>query len=1039
MPSRSSLFVILAAFVSFSSQSYADAPYLVKDINTFPDAAMMVNFVAGEGPGFFLAFSQETGMELWTSDGTPGGTRPLEIIPGPASPLLISQITPVTFPGDVHGVVFLADDGVSGQELWRSDGTQAGTRMVTDLNPGAAGSNPTDITPCSPFGAFYVNFVAENPTYGRELFRYNLATEAIDVLSDNIRAAGSSYPDSVVCRSPVLFYSAENGTSGRELWRTVLLPPPVIAQKVLDLPYSNPMEITVAPGGLLLFQARGGAEGTELWKSNGNIGNGSLLMNLDGTNSSSSPSGFKVLNATQSLFRATSSNHEQLWVTDGTALNTKLLKDFDTHVALYNIYVSNNIAYFPIVDPAAGYEIWRSDGTVAGTGRLKDIYPGLQDSRPQSIIPWGPGIAFGADDGVNGRELWFSDGTENGTKMFADLMPGPNSSDAWPLFADGNKLYFNARTDRIAVWEANLADWSVQPKLDMTNWTRNVGSHPAFPVEFKNQLFFAAEDRDHGNELYRSDGTEAGTTLVADLAPADKGSSPYHFKVMGDKLFFSADTDGSWDGGELWVTDGTSAGTRMVKDIYEGLQSSNPMYFADLNGVLYFTARDATHGGELWRSDGTYSGTYIVRDILAGPWSSQVQFLQPVGDKLFFPATDNPGQGTELWKSDGTESGTVKVKEIRPGNQSSNSIYFADLNGIALFSANDGNAGDELWRSDGTESGTYMVKDINGGALSSSPLYITTMGGAAYFLARGSGGTRDLWRTDGTEGGTTLVKSLGPIATGVYYSDSGKIFVNRGKLYFSADDGVNGMEPWISDGTLAGTYMLSDTAPGAASSRCRSYTALAGFVFFECEFTDDSAQLYRTDGTPQGTVAVMDTVLPYMGDNPALVSAVNGRLFFSAFTTQTGNELWAMVVDKCPANDLKLEPGICGCGRADTDANHNGIADCLGAKELKAQIFSARALLKKLKITSNAKKKKAIKKISKQLGKLAKSMRSYAKTNSSIISVSSGSNPYTLTSAAYKAVTKARKLNAGTFRRDRKKALSALKKLEAKLVVVDHY
>ncbi len=204
------------------------------------------------------------------------------------------------------------------------------------------------------------------------------------------------------------------------------------------------------------------------------------------------------------------------------------------------------------------------------------------------------------------------------------------------------------------------------------------------------------------------------------------------------------------------------------------------------------------------------------------------------------------------------------------------------------------------------------------------------------------------------------------------------------------------------------------------------------------EFSD-AAKLYRTDGPPQGTVAIMDTAPPYIAENPALVSAVNGRLFFSVFTSQTGSEPRAMLVDKCPADDLKLEPGICGCGTADTDANHDGIVDCLGAKELEAQISSVRAFLKKLKIARSPKKRKAVRKISKQPGKLVTSMRSYAKTNSGIITARSGANPYTLAHAVYKAVAKARKLNAGTFSRDRKKALGALKKLEGKLVVMDRH
>ena len=33
-------------------------------------------------------------------------------------------------------------------------------------------------------------------------------------------------------------------------------------------------------------------------------------------------------------------------------------------------------------------------------------------------------------------------------------------------------------------------------------------------------------------------------------------------------------------------------------------------------------------------------------------------------------------------------------------------------------------------------------------------------------------------------------------------------------------------------------------------------------------------------------------------------------------------------VDACPADPLKTDPGICGCGLSDADADRDGIADC---------------------------------------------------------------------------------------------------------------
>ena len=110
---------------------------------------------------------------------------------------------------------------------------------------------------------------------------------------------------------------------------------------------------------------------------------------------------------------------------------------------------------------------------------------------------------------------------------------------------------------------------------------------------------------------------------------------------MGGTLFFTAN-DGT-NGHELWKSDGTAAGTVLVKDIYPGSGNSFARFSVNLTnvgGTLFFTANDGVNGTELWKSDGTAAGTVLVKDINPGSSSSYPRYLTNVGGTLFFTAND---------------------------------------------------------------------------------------------------------------------------------------------------------------------------------------------------------------------------------------------------------------------------------------------------------------------------------------------------------------------------------------------------------------
>ena len=295
-------------------------------------------------------------------------------------------------------------------------------------------------------------------------------------------------------------------------------------------------------------------------------------------------------------------------------------------------------------DGRHGHELWRSDGTRKGTRMVKDINPGPAGSLFE-IIPssLGTPFYFFADDGVHGAELWRSDGTAAGTSLVKDLFPGPASS----LFNRG-----------------------VGP-------THQPRRHPL--------LLFAGFPNPQNQGLYRSDGTDAGTTLVKKIVNVRALTN-----FNGTLYFGGAGDDPTFKIG-LWRSDGTPAGTTNVK---EGVV---PSEIVNVNGTMYID--DGYR--DLWRSDGTEAGTAMVKDIAP---AGAIQDLTAVDGAVYFLASsDCCNSPDELWRSDGTEAGTTIVKHlnVEPGY----GFDLAAFKGKLYFTA-----GGWLWRSDGTPQGTTSSK-----------------------------------------------------------------------------------------------------------------------------------------------------------------------------------------------------------------------------------------------------------------------------------------------------------------------------------------
>jgi len=420
-------------------------------------------------------------------------------------------------------------------------------------------------------------------------------------------------------------------------------------------------------------------------------------------------------------------------------------------------------------------------------------------------------------------------------------------------------------------------------------------SFPPQLLAVNDEVYFVASDGISGQELWKTDGTGPTTARVLDIHPGRNDALIEELTAVGDTVFFNAD-DGT-SGKELWKSDGTAAGTTMVLDINAGAAGSNPRDFAVVDGMLYFVADDGTHGRELWKSDGTTLGTVLVKDINPGAPTSGVAVPTPFGADLLFFASDG-STGVELWKSDGTPPGTVLVKDIASGAASSFIVVFAARpvvsNGTMFFTADSGSTGFELWKSDGTPTGTVLVKDIST-TVASSISSLTDVGGTLYFAADDGVNGKELWKSDGTPSGTVLVRDIHPVASSIPTN----LTASGSLLYFTASDGASGKELWRSDGTLPGTVLVKDIRPGRDGAFSTLFpspmTTNGEHLYFAANDGVTGLEPWRTDGTAAGTIPVADVRQGSKDSIPLLsgLTAADGNVYFAADDGQSGLELWA--------------------------------------------------------------------------------------------------------------------------------------------------
>ncbi len=736
--------------------------------------------VASSGGKFFYrGYDPTNGLELWVSDGTAAGTIRISNIAAGAGDSLPYNLT------DVNGTLFfVATTSAGGTELYKSTGTLASTVLVRAIASGAAGSDPQELINLN--GSLY--FTANDGASGRELWKSGgtSATTAV-VRNINTNAGAGSDPVNLTILNNTLYFFANSG-AGDQLWKsdgtsvgTVRVSTATFYRDF----WSNNGFNLFNLNGTLYFTNQGSVT-TELWKSDG----ASVTKVADLPSYFSLASDFTNVGGVLyfSLSDGGVATAKELWKSDGTAAGTGLVRDIVSGPRSSDprelTAFSNKLYFVASTDDYYNYaELWTSNGTEAGTVSL-DVNPNTFGAEISEPVLFNGKLFFAANDGVAGKELWSSDGSASGTQQVLDIRVGSGGSDIRQLTVVGTNLYFFAYDDL-----NGYGLWRSDGSAAGTSLIKAIDGWAFFNSDIAvagSRIYFAAQDV-NGIELWSSDGTVAGTGIVRNINPGSADSLPYIWErnaAIGNTFFFTAYHPTS--GRELWKTDGTNAGTSLVRNINPGVADSNPDQLFVFNGALYFSAYDPVYGRELWKTDGIT--TSRLKNIAPGINGSDPQSFTVFKGSLYFVAFD-PANSWELWKSDGTTAGTVRVSNF-PSSMGQIS-QLTVVNNTLFFTSNGGSyGGSELWKTDGTMAGTSQVIGGSSASTTTSLINLTNVNGVLYFTASDSTSGRELWRSDGSAEGTYRVSDLNP------YGDSNPTNLvydaSRNKLFLLASNGLNG-------------------------------------------------------------------------------------------------------------------------------------------------------------------------------------------------------------------------------------------------------
>jgi len=458
-----------------------------------------------------------------------------------------------------------------------------------------------------------VVFFAYTDALGEELYAFDNSTQSVSLLKDiypGVQSSTYGYTEYIIFQNKI-YFAANDSVHGIELWVSDGTPNGTILLKDIYSGQENsyPGQFFIF-NNQLYFTAQTFDEGHELWVTDGTSAGTQLLKDIEPGAGGSYPNSYCICNGWLYFTAFTNANGSELWKTDGNSSNTMLVKDLTNDnqdgmgYSPFGPVCLNNLLIFVGQSTIDDQELWVSDGTASGTQLLKDIRLGTYGSYPSYFTLFNNHLYFTADNGINGQELWKTDGTTSNTSLVKDIFPGSTGSYPFNLFVADSILLFAAESsnNNVELWKTNGNETVMLKNIHPT-----ASSYPENFIAYNGKIFFSAEDATNGKELFVTDGTTSGTMLFKNInTNMLAGSYPISFTIHDNKLFFIADIGPiNNENYQLFVSDGTPSGTQMIAP-----QASNnpfntffyPFFLTSTPYGLFFKSSFQPIGQfELWR------------------------------------------------------------------------------------------------------------------------------------------------------------------------------------------------------------------------------------------------------------------------------------------------------------------------------------------------------------------------------------------------------------------------------------------------------